>query len=102
MTRTPNLSPRTDIAGLLRDLPVVNDIKDYAAFEFFFETDEEFAEFLRWHEAEREANPARPPVALIVLDPDVTSHIIKGTCRTPSPQSGQASSSQSASSPSVS
>ena len=52
-----DLSARNDIAALLRDVPVVKDIKDYAIPEFF-ETDEEFADFQRWLEAERQANLA--------------------------------------------
>jgi hypothetical protein len=52
-----DLSARNDIEALRRNLPVVKDIKDYAAPEFF-DTDEEFNEFQRWLEAERKAKLA--------------------------------------------
>lgn len=53
-----DMSGRTDIEALLRDLPVVKSIEDinnYAVPEAF-ETDEEFEEFQAWHEADRRAN----------------------------------------------
>ena len=63
MTRDPNpepvrdLSARTDIAALLREVPVVKDVKDFVV-PGVFETDEELDDFLRWYEAERQANLA--------------------------------------------
>ena len=63
MTTDPNpepvrdLSGRADIAALLRDVPVVKDIKDFAV-PGAFETDEELDDFLNWYQAERQANLA--------------------------------------------
>lgn len=63
MTSDPNpepardLSARNDIEALERTLPVVKDIGDYAVPEFF-ETDEEFEDFQRMLEADRQANLA--------------------------------------------
>lgn len=63
MTTDPNpelvrdLSARADIAALLRDVPVVKDIKDFAV-PGVFETDEELDDFLNWYQAERQANLA--------------------------------------------
>lgn len=50
-----DLSACTNIAALLRDVPVVKDIKDFAV-PGVFETDEELDDFLRWYDAERRAN----------------------------------------------
>jgi hypothetical protein len=63
MTDDPNpepvrdLSARADMAALLRDVPVVKDIKDFAV-PGVFETDEELDDFLNWYQAERQANLA--------------------------------------------
>lgn len=50
-----NLTGRNDIEVLQRTLPVVEDIKDYAIPEFF-QTDEEFEDFQRMLEADRQAD----------------------------------------------
>lgn len=52
-----DLSARNDIEALTRALPVVKDIRDYAVPEFF-ETDEEFEDFQRMLEADRQADLA--------------------------------------------
>ncbi len=63
MTTDPNLKPardrsaHNDIAALLRDIPVVRDVKDFAV-PGVFETDDELEDFLGWYESERRANLA--------------------------------------------
>ena len=55
--RVRDLFARADMAALLRDVPVVKDIKDFAV-PGVFETDEELDDFLNWYQAERQANLA--------------------------------------------
>lgn len=50
-----DLSARNDIEALRLALPIVEDLKDYAAPEFF-ETDEDFEDFQRMLEADRQAD----------------------------------------------
>lgn len=52
-----DLSARTDIEALLRDVPVVKDLKDFTV-PGVFETDEELDDFLSWSAAERRATIA--------------------------------------------
>lgn len=60
MTTDPHAEPArefsasTDLAALLRDLPVVKDIKDFA-IPGVFDSDEELNDFLAWHEVDRQS-----------------------------------------------
>lgn len=52
-----DLSARADVAALLREVPVVQNVHDFAV-PGVFETDEELDDFLRWSASERQANLA--------------------------------------------
>ena len=83
MTTDPNpepvrdLSARADIAALLRDVPVVKDIKDFAV-PGVFETDEELDDFLNWYQAERQANLAWPVGHLHAKGRPVPAALVRG------------------------